>query len=260
MEGTGINMITAGIDVGSRTTKLVILDEDKIIHREIRSTGWKPAETAEEVLNCGIENAGIKREDIKKITATGYGRVMLPFADETLTEITCHARGAHFSNQEIRTIIDIGGQDSKIIRVDEFGFVEDFAMNDRCAAGTGKFLEFLAHTLNIEVSDFGKLALKSHSPAGISSMCTVFAESEILSLVAEDVPMQDIVAGIHLSIAHRIEGLVQMVGYNKVVCLTGGVAKNPGIKHRLEEVLSIEIHIPDYPEFAGALGAAINSE
>ncbi|MFC1554798.1 acyl-CoA dehydratase activase, partial [candidate division KSB1 bacterium] len=200
---------------------------------------------------------GLKRSDIEKITATGYGRVMLPFADETITEITCHAKGAHYTNNEIRTIIDIGGQDSKIIRLDGFGFVEDFAMNDRCAAGTGKFLEFLAHTLGVEVSEFGKIALESNSPAKISSMCTVFAESEILSLLAEDISIPDIVAGLHLSIARRIEGMINMVGYEDVVAVTGGVAKNPGIKRRLEEILKVDIHIPEYPEFIGALGAAL---
>lgn len=252
-------MITAGIDVGSRTTKVVILHDKIIVSKHILATGWKPSHTAREVFDRALDNAEISEPDIAKIVATGYGRVMLPFADESITEITCHARGAHFINRDIRTIIDIGGQDSKVIKVDQFGFVEDFAMNDRCAAGTGKFLEFLAHTLEIDVSEFGKLALNSRSPAVISSMCTVFAESEILSLLAEDVPIPDIVAGLHLAIAKRIEGLIDLVGYSEVVSLTGGVAKNPGIKKRLEELLNISVLVPENPEFVGALGAALSA-
>ena len=251
-------MITAGIDIGSRTTKVVILNEDKILSKEIRSTGWKPAETAQKVFNKALELANILKIEISKITATGYGRVMLPFADETLTEITCHARGAHYLSSDIQTIIDIGGQDSKVIKLDSSGFVEDFAMNDRCAAGTGKFLEFLAHTLDVDVSDFGKLALESKAPATVSSMCTVFAESEILSLLAENVPIPDIVAGLHLSISKRIEGLINMVGYAEIVSLTGGVAKNKGIKKSLESILNTNILVVENPEFVGALGAALS--
>ena len=252
-------MITVGIDVGSRTTKVVILFNKEVISREIDSTGWKPAHSAKEVFDRALVTAGISQSDIAKIVATGYGRVMLPFAGATLTEITCHARGAHFVNPDIRTIIDIGGQDSKVIKIDQFGFVEDFAMNDRCAAGTGKFLEFLAHTLEVDVSDFGKLALESLSPAVISSMCTVFAESEILSLLAEDTPIPDIIAGLHLAIAKRIEGLIDLVGYSDVVSITGGVAKNPGIKKQLEELLSTPVLVPENPEFIGALGAALSA-
>jgi predicted CoA-substrate-specific enzyme activase len=252
-------MITAGIDIGSRTTKVVLLNENEIIASEIQSTGWKPGEAAQKVYDASLESAGLKSKDISEIIATGYGRVMLPFADSTLTEITCHARGAHFIHPKIRTIIDIGGQDSKVIKVDEFGFVEDFAMNDRCAAGTGKFLEFLAHTLDVDVSEFGNLALESTSPASISSMCTVFAESEVLSLLAENVPVTDITSGIHLAIAKRIEGLIDSVGYGDVVALTGGVAHNTGMKSQLEYLLNTQIFVPENPEFMGALGAALSA-
>lgn len=251
-------MITAGIDIGSRTTKVVLLNEDIIIGKIIHSTGWRPTETAELVFSEAMAAANISKSEISKIVATGYGRVMLPFADETLTEITCHARGAHFLNPEIQTIIDIGGQDSKVIKLDSSGFVEDFAMNDRCAAGTGKFLEFLAHTLDVDVSEFGKLALESKSPATVSSMCTVFAESEILSLLAENVPIPDIVAGLHLSISKRIEGLINMVGFADIVSLTGGVAKNQGIKNCLDYLLNTSILVVENPEFVGALGAALS--
>ena len=250
-------MICAGIDIGSRTTKVIILDDNHILCKEIRATGWQPAETAREVFEKALYKAELPNSSVEKIIATGYGRVNLPFADVTLTEITCHGRGAYFLNPNIRTIIDIGGQDSKIIRLDSSGFVEDFAMNDRCAAGTGKFLEFLAHTLEVEVSKFGELALESKSPATVSSMCTVFAESEIISLLAENTPIPDIVAGIHLAISKRIEGLIHLVGYEKTVSLTGGVALNKGIKRALEEVLSTPVLVVHNPEYVGALGAAL---
>jgi predicted CoA-substrate-specific enzyme activase len=251
-------MISAGIDVGSRTTKIVILDNATIISKELINTGWRPVESAQTVYKDALQKSGINESDIAIIIATGYGRVMLPFANETVTEITCHARGARFINSDIHTVIDIGGQDSKVIRIDAFGFVEDFAMNDRCAAGTGKFLEFLAHTLGTDVFEFGKLALASHSPSVISSMCTVFAESEILSLLAERTPIPDIVAGLHRAIAQRIEGLVDLVGYSETVALTGGVAHNAGIHKQLETLLHTSIFIPEYPEYVGALGAALS--
>jgi len=252
-------MITTGIDVGSRTTKTVILNGGETIAQHIQSTGWNPGIAAREVFDAACRKAGIRNRDVGKIVATGYGRVMLPFADTVITEITCHARGAHAAHPEIRTIIDIGGQDSKVIKLDKFGFVEDFAMNDRCAAGTGKFLEFLAHTLNVDVSQFGRLALESSSPATISSMCTVFSESEVLSLLAENVPVADIIAGIHLAIARRIEGLINTVGYGEVVALTGGVARNAGIRFQLEQLLNVPITVPEDPEFMGALGAALSA-
>ncbi len=250
-------MITAGIDIGSRTTKIVIMNEGVTASRYIEPTGWNPLNAAESCFRNGLERAGLARKDICKITATGYGRVMLPFADDTLTEITCHAKGAHFTDPEIRTIIDIGGQDSKVIALDQFGFVEDFAMNDRCAAGTGKFLEFLAHSLNINVSEFGKIAVQSQSPATISSMCTVFAESEVLSLVAERVPVPDIISGIHYSIARRMESMLNSVGYREKVALSGGVAKNHGIKKQLFDLLRVPVTVPNNPEYIGALGAAL---
>ena len=252
-------MYRAGIDIGSRTTKIILLKDKKIISKHIQPTGWNPVKSGIECFNKALQEIRISEKEIEKITATGYGRVLLPIADQTVTEITCHAKGAHFLSPDIRTIIDIGGQDSKIIRVDNFGLVEDFAMNDRCAAGTGKFLEFLAHSLNINISDFGKLATKSDNPASISSMCTVFAESEVLSLVAESVSEEDIVAGIHLSIARRIEALINTVGFNEVIAFTGGVAKNEGLRHQLEQLLKIQIHVPENPEYMGALGAALSN-
>ncbi len=251
-------MIKAGIDIGSRTTKIILLKDNKTIYRRISATGWKPGETAEKIYNDSFIETGIKKSEIAKITLTGYGRVMINFADEVLTEITCHARGAFFEDSRIRTVIDIGGQDSKVIRIDPGGFVEDFAMNDRCAAGTGKFLEFLAHTLNINVSEFGSLSLESVSPEVISSMCTVFAESEIVSLLAEGAETSDLVAGIHSAISKRISGLVDSVGFEDKVALTGGVALNPGIRNNLEELLNTKIIIPENPEFIGALGAALS--
>lgn len=250
-------MITAGIDIGSRTTKVVIYNGRKVLSRHITTTGWKPSESGEAAFYAAVEAAGLKPDEVEQKNATGYGRVSLPIADKTVTEITCHAKGAYYLDKSVRTIIDIGGQDSKIIRVDENGFVEDFAMNDRCAAGTGKFLEFLSHSLGIEISEFGNLALNSNSPVTISSMCTVFAESEVLSLAAEDVPVKDIVAGLHLAIARRIISLSESTGYEEKIMLTGGVAHNVGMRHAVKQVLKADIFVADFPEYTGALGAAI---
>jgi len=253
-------MITAGIDVGSRTTKAVIMEDGELLGQYIGETGWKPVDAGTKAYSAALEKAKINSDNVKRIVATGYGRVSLPFANETITEITCHARGAHFINPSIRTIIDIGGQDSKVIRIEQHGLVEDFAMNDRCAAGTGKFIEFLAHTLNMNVSDFSRKALESQSPVTVSSMCTVFSESEVLSLVAENVPIPDIVAGLHLAIARRITALIDTIGYDETVALTGGGARNQAIRIQLEELLKVRIYVPDKPEFIGALGAAISAQ
>jgi predicted CoA-substrate-specific enzyme activase len=174
-----------------------------------------------------------------------------------ITEITCHARGAFFVHPKTRTVIDIGGQDSKVIRLDREGRNVDFQMNDKCAAGTGRFLEVMAHALEVKVEDLGKLSLSAPRTIKISSMCTVFAESEVVSLIAENQPKEVIVRGLHDSIADRIIGMVNRVGCEEDVTLTGGVAKNEGVVHSLEEKLGIRLFLPPEPQVIGALGAAL---
>ena len=204
-----------------------------------------------------LEKAGLQRSDLIKIVSTGYGRVSIPFADENVTEISCHGKGAHYLNPQIRTILDIGGQDSKAIHLNEKGDVTDFVMNDKCAAGTGRFLEMMARTLEVGIEDLGVLSLKSTENIEISSMCSVFAESEVISLIAQNKETSDIAHGIHMAIAAKAISLMRRVGLEPGYMMTGGVAKNPGVVKVLEEQLKAPIYISDEPEIVGALGAAL---
>ena len=243
-------MITIGIDVGSLTTKAVVYD-GKILGTFISRSGHQFERAGIDVFNKVLNIAGVKKEDIDYILSTGYGRYSLPFTNDKVTEITAHARGVNFFYPNVRTIIDIGGQDSKAMRVQN-GQVKDFMMNDKCAAGTGRFIEVMAKALSVNsLDEMGKLSLQSKNPAQISSMCTVFAESEVISLFAEKKYSKvDIIAGIHNSIAKRIGGLVRRLGkIEEDVAFVGGVAKNIGVK-----IVSPE---GDYPQLTGALGAAI---
>jgi predicted CoA-substrate-specific enzyme activase len=250
-------MITLGVDLGSRTTKAVLLEDGKLLARRIISTGWAPAVAAEEARAAVVTDAGLSIFDVDAVVATGYGRVTVPFPARLVTEITCHAAGAASVLPEARTVIDVGGQDSKVIRIDQFGLVSDFAMNDRCAAGTGRFLEFMAQSLEVEIGDFAILGAKGEHPADLSSICTVFAESEVLSLVAEGSLVADIVAGIHRAIARRIVSLAETVGLVSPVAMTGGGALNAGLRHHLAALLKTRILLPPNPQTMGAEGAAI---
>lgn len=249
-------MITAGIDIGSMTTKIVILKEGSILAGIVVNTGVVSKDNALEAFNKALESAGINKSDIHKIVSTDYGRDKFP-GSERVTEITCHAKGAHYSFPKARTIIDIGGQDSKVISINDSGKVIDFVMNDRCAAGTGKFLQVTAGALNISLQDFSKLSFKSRNPAKISSMCAVFAESEVISLLSEGVNKQDIIAGLNESITSRIAGMVGRVGLISDVVMTGGVAFNEGVVSALKKKLGVEIRISENPQIIGALGAAL---
>lgn len=252
-------MITAGVDIGSRTTKAVIIEgENKILADAIELTGIRPARTGQMVLDQACKKADLSRQDISRIVVTGYGRVSADFADKAVTEITCHAKGVHFLNPSVCTIIDIGGQDSKVIKLDKRGKVADFAMNDRCAAGTGKFLELTARALGTDLESFGELYGKAENPCSISSVCTVFAESEVVSLLAEGVALENIVAGLHRAIAKRVGIMALRLGMEEEVAFTGGVAKNTGVVKALEEELMIEFQSLSFnPQLTGALGAAI---
>lgn len=244
----------AGIDVGSRTSKAVVWDGGKIAGMAIIPTGWTPEASAREVFGAALKEARL--EGVDRIVATGYGRLTVPFAERKVTEITAHATGALQSFPEAATLIDIGGQDSKAILLRD-GLVADFAMNDRCAAGSGKFLEFLAHTLDLSVQEFAQIALESKSPATITSICTVFAESEMLSLIAEGVRREDVAAGVHRAIAQRVARMAQALNPEPPFVFTGGVAKNSCMVSELGLALGGSFAIPEHPQFTGALGAAL---
>ncbi len=252
-------MITAGVDIGSATAKAAVFDSaaGQIMGVAHQLTGWSAREAGEQVLRRALDAAGVDSDALRMVVGTGYGRIALPFADERITEISCHARGAHFVLPGTRTVIDIGGQDSKAIALDEAGNPENFAMNDRCAAGTGRFLEVMARVLGAELTEFGALALESESPAQLSSVCTVFAESEVIGLIAEGVARRDIAAGLCRSVAQRVAVLASQVGVRRRVLLTGGVALNDGVLAALNGILPEPVSRADAPHLTGAIGAAV---
>ena len=247
----------AGIDSGSTSTDVVILDKDQnIVTGIILPTGAGAAIGAERALEEALKDAGLQREDIDAMVTTGYGRTAISDGDKSITEITCHARGAHFLNPEVRTVIDIGGQDSKVIRLDENGAVANFVMNDKCAAGTGRFLEMMARTMEMSLDDMGKAGLSYKEDITISSMCTVFAESEVVSLIAQNKATDDIVHGLNKA-ASKTAALAKRVGGEERYMMTGGVSKNQGLVKTLEEKLGTTLVISDKAQLCGALGAAL---
>ncbi len=249
-------MVTAGIDIGSVSTEMVVLKDGDIIGSFIIDTGSNSRKAAEQIIQkARIEN-GLSIENFDFIVTTGYGRKSAGFGDKHVTELSCHARGAWQIDHNVRTVIDIGGQDSKVIRVREDGKSLDFVMNDKCAAGTGRFLEVMAHALGVTLDDLGRIAINARGSVEISSMCTVFAESEVVSLIAEGHPRENIIRGLMNSIANRVVGMVHRVGLISPVMLTGGVAKNEGVHAVLKEKLNVDIYVPDEPQIVGALGAA----
>jgi predicted CoA-substrate-specific enzyme activase len=247
-----------GIDVGALTTNAVILDaREEIGGYGIVQTGANSTEAAEETLEKALVMANIDRGKIISTVATGYGRISVPFAQKKVTEISCHALGAHHLFPDTETVIDIGGQDSKVIRVGEAGKVLDFTMNDKCAAGTGRFLEVMAAKLRVPLDELGVLSLTASHEIHISSVCTVFAESEVVSLVAQNQPKEEIIRGLHRSIVNRVWGMVKTLGIRGAVTMSGGVAKNKGVVSLLEEMLGEGIHVHCEPQIVGALGAAL---
>lgn len=247
-----------GIDSGSTSTNVIILDKNKkILSSIIVKTGAKSMDSANKALECALKESGLNKDDMTLIVGTGYGRYNIPFVDENVTEITCHGRGAHFFNPEVRTIIDIGGQDSKAIGLDENGNVKSFVMNDKCAAGTGRFLEMIAKTLEIDLQKMSEEGLSYKEDLTITSVCSVFAESEVVSLIADNKERKDIIHGVNKSIATKTVGLVERVGRHEKYMMTGGVAKNKGVIKAIEEKLNSKLFIADEPQICGALGAAL---
>jgi predicted CoA-substrate-specific enzyme activase len=249
--------LVAGVDVGAATAKAVILTEDDILSSSVIPTGSSVAAAGESVTREALAKAKRTLEEVEYTISTGYGRRAVSFAHKALTEIMCHAAGARSLMPKVQTVIDIGGQDSKVIGLNDSGNVSNFVMNDKCAAGTGRFLEVMAGILGIEISEMGSTSLLSKDPCQISSTCTVFAESEVVSLRAEGKSREDLLAGIHKAMAHRVAIMGKSVGYREDVVFTGGVAKNAGIKKALEQEIGLEVLIPPEPQIVGAFGAAL---
>lgn len=248
----------AGIDVGSLSTEVVILDTTGgLAGYSIVETGANSTDAAELAMARVLASTGIGPRELRSSVATGYGRISVPSAQRKVTEISCHGRGASHLFPDAGTVIDIGGQDSKVIRIGKGGKVLDFTMNDKCAAGTGRFLEVMAGKLQIPLDQMGGLALESSDELKISSVCTVFAESEVVSLVAQNRPRSDIARGLHRAIVSRIWNMVKAVGIHGAVVMSGGVAKNRGVVALLEEKLGAPVLVHEEPQIVGALGAAL---
>ncbi|MBM4037408.1 MAG: 2-hydroxyglutaryl-CoA dehydratase [Planctomycetes bacterium] len=252
-------MLVCGVDLGARSAKILLLDPEAPggVRHWLADTGHDPARTGRRLLDEALAAWGARPEDVACTIATGYGRAALPFATATVTEITCHARGVRHHFPDVRTIVDIGGQDSKVIALDERGAVSDFAMNDRCAAGTGRFLEIVARILDLDLDQLGEVAAQATRPAAITSMCAVFAESEVVGLLARGTPRQEVLAGVHASIASRIATLAARLRVGPPAVFTGGVAKNPAMVKAVGAALSLELAVPPEPQITGALGAAL---
>ena len=261
MKGRGNNMkYFGGCDSGSTYTKCVILDENGAIVSDVTiRSKINTIDSCNEALNMAIEKVADLNspKDLAYLVGTGYGRNKVPFADENISEISCHAMGVHVADPNVKAIIDIGGQDVKGIAVDDDGTVLNFAMNDKCAAGTGRFFEAMARAFEMSLDDFSKLSLKAKNIIPITSQCTVFAESEVISLVGEGKPTDEIAAGIELAVAKRCFVMAKKAGATDKITLTGGCAKNAGLKVAIEQVLNLKvIDLPIDPQLMGALGAA----
>jgi len=246
----------AGIDVGSTTTKAVIFGEG-IVAEVVGPTGPEQRRLSNKVMEEALKRAGLSFEAITYVVATGYGRINVPFADQQVTEITCHARGIHHLFPQARTIIDIGGQDVKAIKIDESGKTAEFVMNDKCAAGSGRFIEVLADSLGVALNQVGDLSLQSRHPATISNICTIWAQQEVAASLAQGIPVPDLLAGVHHSLADRICRLANRLTVEEAVIVTGGGAKNRGLLKALSEQLGRKLLVPEEPLITGALGAAI---
>jgi predicted CoA-substrate-specific enzyme activase len=246
----------AGIDIGSTMTKIVIMNQ-ALLASVIGPTGPEHRKLANEVMEEALAKANLPFEAITYVVATGYGRINVPFADKQITEISCHARGVGHLLPEVRTVIDIGGQDCKGIKLNDNGQAVDFVMNDKCAAGTGRFLEVTAEELGVRLENMGRLSLEAKNKVEISSTCTVFAAQEVVAKLSAGVPLPDIIAGLHEAIATRIYGMVRRLKIEKEVALTGGGAKNIGLVKALEAKLGFPALVPTEPLLTGAIGAAL---
>lgn len=250
-------MITAGIDMGAKYVKVVILKDGNVQGKAMVATGFEPATSATECLKKAAQESGVEISAIDHITSTGAGRKAAPNINSDITDVGAAAKGVTFLNKEVRTVIDVGAEEGRGIKVDGDGKVIDFAVNEKCAAGAGAFAEAMSRALEVSLDDFGKLSLQSDKSIPMNAQCAVFAESEVVSLVHAKTPKHDISRAVHDAIASRIVSMVRRVGVNKEVALVGGVSHNPGFVDALNRGLETQVTVPENPEYIGALGAAI---
>ena len=256
-------MITVGIDAGSKNTKVVVLRDDDILSTAIVLSGFDQEESAKKSLNNAIENAEIKREEIEHIMVTGAGMDAISFADDNVTTITCDGRGTFFLFPSTRTVIDIGAEEGLVVKLDENGKVKDFGINEKCAAGAGAFIEAMSRALEVDIEAMGELSLKSTKKIPMNAQCTIFAESEVVSLIHQKTPKEDIIRAVHDAIADRNTSMVRQIGIEKDVALIGGMAKNIGFIDAMNRNLGFELLVPKdriSPEFVSALGAALKAQ
>ncbi|MFI5413917.1 MAG: acyl-CoA dehydratase activase [Candidatus Lutacidiplasmatales archaeon] len=254
-----MSVVVAGVDIGSTTAKCVVLgDGSRVLGKSLNPVGVDIVKDAERALELALADAHLARSDVSFVTGTGYGRYKVYFGQLIVTEISCHARGAHFLFPGTRLVVDIGGQDTKAIRINDKGEVVDFAMNDKCAAGTGRFLDVCANALGYDVGEIGPLSLQARRAVKLTSTCTVFAESEVTSYVARGKDPKDILAGLHASIANRTLSLMQRVGVEPEVTFTGGVSQNEGMVRALDRRLGVPVNVSPLSQYLGALGAALH--
>jgi (R)-2-hydroxyacyl-CoA dehydratese activating ATPase len=252
--------LALGLDIGSTTTKAALVEHGIVLAHAVTATGASCRRAADDVIAQALHQADRERAEIAYTLATGYGRRLVDFADATISEISANAAGARHLSRDgvpVRTVIDIGGQDSKVISLDESGAVRNFAMNDKCAAGTGRFLEVMSRILEIDLEQLGPLALQATERVAISSICTVFAETEVISLLAQGRAPADIAAGVHRSVAKRVADLARGVGIEEPVFFDGGPALNVGLQRALEDELGLPLVVPQFPQVATAIGAGV---
>ncbi len=252
-------LITAGVDIGSTASKTVVLADGRMVSQIIGPSSTNPKRTAADIYRQALEQAQFAASDVAFVVGTGYGRTQVEFADKNISEITCHGRGAHFLMPTARTVIDIGGQDTKAISIDGDGNLLDFVMNDKCAAGTGRFLEAMARSMEVPIEEMENHYFGDGDACTITSMCSVFAESEVINLINDGIPLPSIVKGLLLSLAARVSALSRRLGLQEDIVMTGGVAKNRGVRQAIEKKLKIELKNFDSvdPQIVGALGAAL---
>jgi predicted CoA-substrate-specific enzyme activase len=253
-----MTLYAGGVDVGSTQTKAVIVEDGRtIVSSALIPTGANVTLAAERAFQICLDQSNLKRKNISYVIGTGYGRYKVTFGDAQITEISCHARGAYFLFPGTRTVIDMGGQDTKGIKIDESGNVLDFVMNDKCAAGTGRFLQAAAEVVGLPLDEIGGVALRAKNPVRLSSVCAVFVESDIMSYLAQNKTVEDILGGVHSAIAARTISLVRRVGLEQQITFSGGVSRNQGMIHGLEEKLNCTLNVSEQSHFAGAIGAAL---
>ncbi len=250
-------MITVGIDMGAKNIKVVVLKDREVLARSQEMAGFEPLEAAERAYKRAVEKAGLTEEQVEAVYATGAGRKSAPHTNDSVTEVSAAAKGIVFSNPSVRTVIDIGAEEGRAVKCTEQGKVEDFAINEKCAAGAGSFTEAMARALDVPLAEFGQLSLQSSKSIPMNAQCAVFAESEVVSLVHAKTPKEDISRAVHDAIASRIISMIRRVGINNDVALVGGVSYNPGFVDSLGRGLETAVIVPDNAEYVGALGAAI---